>query len=104
MAATALFAAVASGDAAAQRVADRVTGHLVTALVWMAATLDPELIVLAGGVPSTGTVFLDVIRDQISHRAARLRAGGASAPARPGDSRRLLRHTGPTWCGLDRRR
>jgi predicted NBD/HSP70 family sugar kinase len=36
----------------------------------MAATYDPELIVLAGGVPSTGAVFLDVIRDQITHRAA----------------------------------
>lgn len=70
VAATALFAAVAAGDAAARRVANRVTGHLATALVWMAATYDPELIVLAGGVPSTGAVFLDVIRDQISHRAA----------------------------------
>lgn len=70
VAATALFAAVASGDAAARRVAERITSHLVTALVWMAATYDPELIVLAGGVPSTGPVFLDVIRDQISQRAA----------------------------------
>lgn len=70
VAATALFAAVADGDPAARRVADRVTSHLATALVWMAATYDPEMIVLAGGVPSTGAAFLEVIRDQISHRAA----------------------------------
>ena len=70
VAATALFAAVLEGDPAARRVADRVTSHLATALVWLAATYDPELIVLAGGVPSSGAVFLDVIREQITHQAA----------------------------------
>lgn len=70
VAATALFAAVDAGDAAARKVADRVTAHLATALVWLAATYDPDLIVLAGGVPSSGAVFLDVIREQITHRAA----------------------------------
>lgn len=69
-AASALFAAVAEGDAAARTVAMRITGHLTTALIWMAATYDPEVIVLAGGVPSAGDDFLTMMREQISHRAA----------------------------------
>lgn len=68
--ASALFAAVAEGDPAARKVADRITDHLTTALIWLAATYDTEVIVLAGGVPSVGEVFLEVIRDQIEERAA----------------------------------
>lgn len=69
-AASALFAAVEAGDAAAETVARRITGHLTTALIWMAATHDPEVFVLAGGVPSVGDVFLRMMREQISQRAA----------------------------------
>jgi predicted NBD/HSP70 family sugar kinase len=68
--ATALFGAVAAGDVAARKVADRITGHLTTALIWMAATYDPEVFVLAGGVTSAGEVFLEVMRDKIEQRAA----------------------------------
>jgi len=68
-AAAALFAAAADGDPAAQRVADRVTGHIVTALVWLAAAYDTEVIVLAGGVSSVGIDFLSAIYDQIARRA-----------------------------------
>jgi len=69
-AASALFDAVSDGDAAAETVARRITAHLTTALIWMAATHDPEVIVLAGGVPSVGDVFLRMMREQISQRAA----------------------------------
>lgn len=68
-AASALFTAVADGDAAAETVARRITGHLTTALIWMAATHDPDVFVLAGGVPSVGEVFLTMMREQISQRA-----------------------------------
>jgi len=68
-AASALFAAVADDDPAAKTVARKITGHLTTALIWMAATHDPEVIVLAGGVPSVGDVFLTMMREQVSHRA-----------------------------------
>lgn len=68
--ASALFAAVAEGDPAARKVADRITYNLATALIWIAAAYDTELIVLAGGVPSVGDVFLEVMRDQIAKRAA----------------------------------
>lgn len=69
-AATALFTAAASGDRAARRVADRITGHIATALIWLAAAYDTEVVVLAGGVASVGDAFLSVIHDQIVHRAA----------------------------------
>lgn len=69
-AATALFAAAAAGDPAARKVASRITGHLTTALIWLAAAYDTEVLVLAGGVPSVGEDFLAVVHDQIVQRAA----------------------------------
>jgi predicted NBD/HSP70 family sugar kinase len=69
-AATALFSAAAAGDPAAQRVARRITGHLTTALIWLAAAYDTELIVLAGGVSSAGELFLGVVRDEVVRRGA----------------------------------
>ena len=69
-AATALFTAAASGDPAAQKVAARITGYITTALTWLAAAYDTEVVVLAGGVASVGDDFLAVIRRQLVERAA----------------------------------
>ncbi|HEU4320278.1 MAG TPA: ROK family protein [Acidimicrobiia bacterium] len=69
-AATALFAAVESGDRAARKVASRITGYLTTALVWLSAAYDPEWVVLAGGVPAAGDSFLQLIREEVAARAA----------------------------------
>jgi len=69
-AATALFAAAAAGDSAAVKVASRITGHITTALIWLAAAYDTEVVVLAGGVASVGEAFLGVVREQIVRRAA----------------------------------
>lgn len=69
-AATALFSAVESGDRAARKVASRITGYLSTALVWLAAAYDPEWVVLAGGVPSAGDSFLQLMHEEIARRAA----------------------------------
>lgn len=69
-AATALFGAASDGDPAAEKVAGRITGHLTTALIWLAATYDTEVIVLAGGVSGAGDPFLDAVRDQIARRGA----------------------------------
>lgn len=69
-AATALFSAAADGDPAAQKVAGRITGHLVTALIWLAAAYDTELIVLAGGVADAGEPLLSVVRDEVALRGA----------------------------------
>ena len=66
--ATALFTAAAAGDPAAIKVAERVTGYVTTALIWLAAAYDTDVIVLAGGVPSAGDPFLDMIREHIKRR------------------------------------
>jgi glucokinase len=67
-AATALFGAASDGDAAAEKVAGRIAGHLTTALIWLAATYDTEVIVLAGGVTGAGDPFLEAVREQIGRR------------------------------------
>ncbi|HEU4915777.1 MAG TPA: ROK family protein [Acidimicrobiia bacterium] len=67
-AATALFGAAAEGDAAAQKVAGRIAGHLTTALIWLSATHDSEMIVLAGGVSTAGQPFLEAVREQVERR------------------------------------
>lgn len=69
-AATALFAAAAGGDPAARKVAGRISGYLTTALTWLTAAYDTELIVLGGGVSEAGDTFLDAIRDRINRQAA----------------------------------
>lgn len=69
-AATALFGAAAAGDPAAAKVASRITGHITTALIWLAAAYDTEAVVLAGGVASVGENFLTAVRRQIVQRAA----------------------------------
>jgi predicted NBD/HSP70 family sugar kinase len=66
---TALFAAAASGDPAAGKVASRIAGHLAIALTWLAATHDTEQIVLGGGVAEAGEPFLTAIRQEIVRRA-----------------------------------
>jgi len=67
-AATALFGAASDGDAAEEKVAGRIAGHLTTALIWLAATYDTEVIVLAGGVSGAGDPFLEAVRQQIGRR------------------------------------
>jgi len=67
-AATALFGAASDGDAAAEKVAGRIAGHLTTALIWLAATYDTEVIVLAGGVSGAGDAFLAAVREQVARR------------------------------------
>jgi predicted NBD/HSP70 family sugar kinase len=69
-AATALFAAAAGGDPAAEKVAGRIAGHLTTALIWLSAAHDAELIVLAGGVSGAGQPFLEAVQEQVRRRGA----------------------------------
>ena len=69
-AATALFSAAVQGDPSARKVASRITGHVTTALTWLAAAYDTEVIVLAGGVPQSGDDFLYMVRDQVQQRGA----------------------------------
>jgi glucokinase len=69
-AATALFAAAAGGDPAAEKVAGRIAGYLTTALTWLAAAYDTERVIIGGGVSDAGDTFLSAIRDRIKRQAA----------------------------------
>jgi glucokinase len=69
-AATALFTAVERGDPAAVKVASRIAGHLTTALIWLAAAYDAELVVLAGGVAGAGDTLLRLVHGEIERRGA----------------------------------
>jgi glucokinase len=69
-AATALFAAAAGGDPAAEKVAGRIAGYLTSALTWLAAAYDTERIIIGGGVSDAGDTFLSAIRDRINRQAA----------------------------------
>jgi predicted NBD/HSP70 family sugar kinase len=70
VAATSLFSAAAAGDRSAEAIAGRIADHLTTALIWLAAAYDAEVVVLAGGVPSAGEPFLDAVRDRVRQRGA----------------------------------
>ena len=56
--------AAREGDPAAQRVAEEAGRALGLALSWAACLLDPELILLGGGVSRAGGVLLDPVREQ----------------------------------------
>ena len=66
---TALLAA--AEDPAAVAVLDEVAGHLAGAVALLAQTVDPELIVLGGGVAEAGTGLLEALRSALRQRAAR---------------------------------
>ncbi|MCS6816237.1 MAG: ROK family transcriptional regulator [Blastocatellia bacterium] len=60
--ARAIFEAARQGDAAAQRVVEEAIEYLGTAVANLATVLDPEMIVLGGGVSLAGEMLLEPIR------------------------------------------
>ncbi len=62
MSAKTVFDAVKEGDALAVEVAERFGKYLGTAVASMTAVLDPEVIVIGGGVSKAGPVLLDYVR------------------------------------------
>lgn len=60
--AKAVFDALKEGDALAKRVVERFGKYLGTAISIMAGVLDPEVIVIGGGVSKAGEILLDYIR------------------------------------------
>jgi glucokinase len=51
-------------------VLDEVAGHLAGAVALLAQTVDPEVIVLGGGVAEAGPGLLDAVRAALHRRAA----------------------------------
>ena len=60
--AKAVFDALKEGDELAKRVVERFGRYLGTAISVMAGILDPEVIVIGGGVSKAGRILLDYIR------------------------------------------
>ena len=50
---------------------DEVAGHLAGAVALLAQTVDPEVVVLGGGVADAGPGLLDAVQDALRRRAAR---------------------------------
>lgn len=69
--AASLLAAAERGDPAAVAVLADVAGHLAGAVALLAQTVDPELIVLGGGVADAGPGLLAAVQDALRARAAR---------------------------------
>jgi glucokinase len=68
---SALVAAADAGDPAAVSVLDDVAGHLAGAVALLAQTVDPEVVVLGGGVAEAGPGLLEAVRRALRARAAR---------------------------------
>ena len=60
--AKAVFDALKAGDTLAERVVERFGKYLGTAISIMAGVLDPEVIVIGGGVSKAGEILLDYVR------------------------------------------
>jgi predicted NBD/HSP70 family sugar kinase len=67
--ATSLLAAAAAGDPAAIVVRDEVSSYLAWAVALIVQTVDPELVVLGGGVAEAGAPLLDAVRHALTRRA-----------------------------------
>lgn len=61
-----VFDSAREGDAAAARIVDEVSFHLGLVLANIANTLNPEKIVLGGGVSRAGDILLDKVKEQFS--------------------------------------
>ncbi|MDH4119235.1 MAG: ROK family protein [Acidimicrobiia bacterium] len=67
--AAALFEASAAGDLDARPLARQAGAYLASSMHWLAAAYDPDLIVLGGGVGSSGPWLVDHIRESIAEMA-----------------------------------
>lgn len=64
-----VFDAVKAGDPLACEVAEEFGKYLGTALASIAAVVDPQVIVIGGGVSKAGDVLLDVVKKHYMERA-----------------------------------
>jgi predicted NBD/HSP70 family sugar kinase len=67
----ALLAAVGADEPGAAAVLDEVAEHLAGAVALLAQTVDPEVVVLGGGVAEAGDGLLEAVRRALRGRAAR---------------------------------
>lgn len=68
--AAALFQAAAAGNARAMAVRDDVCTHLAGAVALVVQTVDPDTVVIGGGVAEAGEPLLDAVREALRRRTA----------------------------------
>jgi glucokinase len=66
-----LLAAAEAGDPGAVAIRDEVAGYLAGAVALLAQTVDPEVVVLGGGVAEAGPGLLAAVQRALRERAAR---------------------------------
>jgi glucokinase len=80
--AVALVNAAVSGDAAAREILDDVVAHLALAVTLLALSVDPDVVVLGGGVAEAGTPLLDAVRAAVRRRSEIAVLGAVDLPDR----------------------
>lgn len=68
--ATTLFEAAAEGNSRAMAVRDDVCTHLAGAVALVVQTVDPDTVVIGGGVAEAGEQLLEAVRDALQRRTA----------------------------------
>ena len=61
-----VFAAAAEGDARAKRVVRGEADRIALTVAAVAAVLDPELVILGGGIGANGELLLDPVRERLA--------------------------------------
>lgn len=78
--AEAMLLAAASGDPTANDKTEEVIGRYVLSIQWLAATWEPDLIALGGGIGTIGDPLLSRIRERLAHRASSSDLAGRVLP------------------------
>jgi glucokinase len=80
--AVALVQAAVSGDAAAREILEDVAAHLALAVTLLALSVDPDVVVLGGGVADAGAPFLEAVRAAVRRRSEIAVLGAFDLPER----------------------
>lgn len=91
----ALVAAATAGDAAAQEIWQRSIRALAVGLVGLINVLDPEKIVIGGGIAAAGEALFEPLRREVAAREWRV--GGASVEIVPAELGSTAGACGAAW-------
>jgi predicted NBD/HSP70 family sugar kinase len=80
--AVALVTAAGAGDPAAMALLDEVAGHLALAVTLVALTVDPDVVILGGGVAEAGPSLLAAVRAALGRRPETAVVGAGDLPER----------------------
>lgn len=67
-----VFAAAAAGDEVGQKVVEEMVGHLAVGLANAVVLIDPEVIILGGGISGSADLFLPALSEEVARRVGRM--------------------------------